>query len=145
MTGQASDVLVPLTVGRRTVLIAPIDSLRVGVDVGRLPYTLRILLENVVRAAALCDLMIRPQDLPERVRAYREHTAGENPSSMMEPEAGLTGEAWVPLAEVEGRYVARVLAHTGGNKQAAARLLGVDRKTLQRMIVRHDLAVKSDI
>jgi aconitate hydratase len=53
MTGQASDDLVPLTVGHHTVLIAPIDSLRVGVDVGRLPYTLRILLENVVRAAAL--------------------------------------------------------------------------------------------
>jgi aconitate hydratase len=53
MTSQASGALVPLTVGRLTVLIAPIDSQRVGVDVGRLPYTLRILLENVVRAAAL--------------------------------------------------------------------------------------------
>jgi ActR/RegA family two-component response regulator len=31
----------------------------------------------------------------------------------------------------------RVLAHTGGNKQAAARLLNVDRKTLDRMIKRH--------
>ena len=109
------------------------------------PGNIRELENAVVRAAALCDLMIRPQDLPERVRAYRENTAREDPSSMMEPEAGLTEEAWVPLAEVEGRYVARVLAHTGGNKQAAARLLGVDRKTLQRMIVRHDLAVKSDI
>src|SRR5438067_403606 len=53
MTSQANNVLVPLTVGNRTVLIAPIDSVRTGVDIGRLPYTLRILLENVVRAAAL--------------------------------------------------------------------------------------------
>jgi aconitate hydratase A / 2-methylisocitrate dehydratase len=53
MTSQANDVLVPLTVGNRTVLIAPVDSVRTGVDIGRLPYTLRILLENVVRAAAL--------------------------------------------------------------------------------------------
>ena len=41
--------LVPLTVGDRSVLIASIA----GNGVGRLPYTLRILLENVVRATAL--------------------------------------------------------------------------------------------
>jgi two-component system, NtrC family, response regulator AtoC len=43
------------------------------------------------------------------------------------------------LAEIEGRYVARVLAHTGGNKQAAARILRIDRKTLDRMIKRHNI------
>jgi hypothetical protein len=32
-----------------------------------------------------------------------------------------------------------VLEHTRGNKQAAARLLGVDRKTLDRMIKRHNI------
>lgn len=48
-------------------------------------------------------------------------------------------EEWVPLSEVEGRYVARVLSHTRGNKQAAARLLEVDRKTLDRMIKRHNI------
>ena len=48
-------------------------------------------------------------------------------------------DEWPALAEVEGRYVARVLAHTRGNKQAAARLLSVDRKTLDRMIKRHDI------
>src|SRR5436309_1850210 len=45
------DNLVPLVVADQSVLMARIDAL--GVDVGRLPYTLRILLENVVRAAAL--------------------------------------------------------------------------------------------
>jgi aconitate hydratase len=53
MTSQANDALVPLTVGNRTLLIAPVESVRTGVDVGRLPYTLRILLENVARSAAL--------------------------------------------------------------------------------------------
>ncbi|HEY0006072.1 MAG TPA: helix-turn-helix domain-containing protein [Pyrinomonadaceae bacterium] len=48
-------------------------------------------------------------------------------------------EEWSSLAEVEGRYVARVLVHTDGNKQAASRLLGVDRKTLERMIKRHHI------
>jgi DNA-binding protein Fis len=32
-----------------------------------------------------------------------------------------------------------VLGHTRGNKQAAARLLGVDRKTIERMIKRYQL------
>jgi Nif-specific regulatory protein len=48
-------------------------------------------------------------------------------------------EDWVTLSEIEGRYVARVLKHTGGNKQAAARVLSVDRKTLDRMIKRHHI------
>ncbi len=46
-----ADSLVPLVVADQSVLVARIDAL--GVDVGRLPYTLRILLENVARAAAL--------------------------------------------------------------------------------------------
>ena len=46
---------------------------------------------------------------------------------------------WVTMSIIEGRYVARVLEHTAGNKQAAARLLAVDRKTLDRMIKRHHI------
>jgi len=46
---------------------------------------------------------------------------------------------WVTLSEIEGRYVSRVLIHTRGNKQAAARVLAVDRKTLDRMIKRHNI------
>lgn len=38
-----------------------------------------------------------------------------------------------PLSELERRYVARVLAFTGGNVSKAAKILGVDRKTLYRM------------
>jgi transcriptional regulator with GAF, ATPase, and Fis domain len=57
-----------------------------------------------------------------------------------EPEPKpLINEDWVPLSEIEGRYVARVLEHTHGNKQAAARVLSVDRKTLDRMIKRHHI------
>jgi two-component system response regulator HupR/HoxA len=50
---------------------------------------------------------------------------------------------WVTLSVIEGRYVARVLEHTGGNKQAAARVLAVDRKTLDRMIKRHHIECHS--
>ena len=53
--------------------------------------------------------------------------------------AGTDSGDWVTLSEIEGRYVARVLIHTRGNKQAAARVLAVDRKTLDRMIKRHNI------
>ena len=48
-----ANTLVPLDAAGRSVLIAPIDRVGAGVDIDRLPYTLRILLENVARAAAL--------------------------------------------------------------------------------------------
>lgn len=48
-------------------------------------------------------------------------------------------ENWPYLADMERVYVKHVLRHTRGNKQAAARILNVDRKTLDRMIKRHKL------
>ena len=56
-----------------------------------------------------------------------------------QPESTNANDDWVTLSVIEGRYVARVLEHTGGNKQAAARVLAVDRKTLDRMIKRHHI------
>ena len=86
----------------------------------------------------MCDGTIREQDLPERVR---RHKAEVQPGVRSEASEVQEVTEWVTLAEVEGRYVARVLAHTGGNKQAASRILGVDRKTLDRMIKRHDISI----
>lgn len=102
------------------------------------PGNIRELENAVVRAAAMCDGIIRVQDLPERIREYRDvpQTLSVEPSSETAPRD------WPPLSEIEGRYVARVLQHTAGNKQAASRLLGVDRKTLDRMIKRHNISVR---
>ena len=56
------------------------------------------------------------------------------------PETSLpVDDDLVTLSTIEGRHVARVLEHTRGNKQAAARILSVDRKTLDRMIKRHNI------
>jgi len=60
-------------------------------------------------------------------------------SAEVSPPAEPANGDWVTLSEIEGRYVARVLEHTRGNKQAAARVLAVDRKTLDRMIKRHNI------
>ncbi|GEM_PF-1696176 len=43
-----------------------------------------------------------------------------------EPENLLT----LPLAEIEKRHIFRVLSSTGGNKTRAAKILGIDTKTL---------------
>ena len=100
------------------------------------PGNIRELENAVVRAAAMCDGMIRVQDLPDRVRDFESGKAAADLQITEQPAAA---EEWPSLAEIEGRYVGRVLAHTGGNKQAAARLLEVDRKTLDRMIKRHNI------
>jgi transcriptional regulator of acetoin/glycerol metabolism len=82
----------------------------------------------------MSDAVIRERDLPERVRYYQENllVIGDEVVMPTPPE-------WPPLSEIEARYVARVFCHTDGNKQAAARLLCVDRKTLERMIKRHNI------
>src|SRR6267378_7809134 len=87
----------------------------------------------------MCEGTIRVQDLPERVRNFGRAEAGEN---LVQDQRDIAAEDWPTLAVVEGRYVSRVLDQTGGNKQAAARMLDVDRKTLDRMIKRHGIEAR---
>lgn len=101
------------------------------------PGNMRELENVVVRAVAMCDGAIRLKDLPQRVRNYTQKNS--DPSSASTANGERPREEWVPLSEVEARYVTEVLQHTRGNKQAAARVLAVDRKTLDRMIKRHNI------
>jgi len=49
-------------------------------------------------------------------------------------EVSTDDEEDLPLAEVERRHAARVLARTGGNKVRAAKILGINRATLARLV-----------
>src|ERR1044071_1778584 len=103
------------------------------------PGNIRELENAVIRAVALCEHVVRPEDLPERVRAAVEEAESQVPAQTQTQESRAEEEQQkeerlLSLSELESRHVARVLASTGGNKQAAARVLGIDRTTLQRML-----------
>jgi two-component system response regulator HydG len=84
-------------------------------------------LENCLeRAVALCiGEEIRVSDLPEKVRAHQ-------PDRLI--LGGDDGSELITLAEMEKRYVRRVLSAVGGNKSQAARVLGIDRRSLYRRL-----------
>jgi len=66
--------------------------------------------------------MIDVRDLPERIRTRAAETKNEDPNELL------------PLAEVERRHVLRVLEQVGGNKVQAARILGINRATVYRIV-----------
>jgi DNA-binding NtrC family response regulator len=84
-------------------------------------------LENCIeRAVALCvGDEIRVADLPEKVQAHQ-------PGRLI--LGGDDGSDLITLAEMEKRYVRRVLSAVGGNKSQAARVLGIDRRSLYRRL-----------
>jgi DNA-binding NtrC family response regulator len=47
---------------------------------------------------------------------------------------GVPGERWPTLDEHQWTYIRRVLARTGGNKSEAASILGLHRRSLQRLL-----------
>ncbi len=94
-------------------------------------------LENaVLRAVSMCDDIIYPEHLPLRIRNFADEAA--MPANDSDSSSSPLKRHWLTLGAMEARYVAEVLASTGGNKQAAARLLDIDRKTLTRIVNRDE-------
>jgi transcriptional regulator with GAF, ATPase, and Fis domain len=133
--------------GQRAVSFSP-EAVRI-LESYNWPGNIRELENAIVRATALCDEIVRPEDLPERIsRSVGDALAAERDGAAAtavalpaqgEPCAGEGGGELFSLSELECRHIQRVLERTHGNKQAAARILGIDRSTLQRMIKRHNL------
>ena len=86
------------------------------------PGNVRELENALARAVAMSQRgVILPGDLPTL-------TAGAESGK----PASLDSD-WPTLEELQRRYIERVLAHTGQNKTSAANILGIDRRTIQRL------------
>jgi DNA-binding NtrC family response regulator len=80
---------------------------------------LRNVIERAVALARHDHLTV--EDLPQKIRDYQRRQV---------VLGGETADELVPLEEVEKRYILHVLQEVGDNKTVAARILGLDRKTL---------------
>ncbi|MDQ3365583.1 MAG: sigma-54 dependent transcriptional regulator [Myxococcota bacterium] len=90
------------------------------------PGNVRELENSIERAMAICDgKQILPENLPGKIQQY-------TPSRLELSTA--TATEMITLDEMERRYVRHVLASVSGNKTHAARVLGIDRRSLYRRL-----------
>jgi len=94
------------------------------------PGNVRELRNAMERAVALTRFdEIAVEDLPDKIRSYSGagvFIGGNDPGEL------------VTLEAVERRYILHVLETVGDNKSLAARILGLDRKTLYRKLQRFE-------
>ena len=112
--------------GKRITAISDraMDLLRAHAWVGNVRELRNVIERGVIVAN---DETLRAAHLPDEIR-------GEETALTDRPQGGL-----LALAEVEARYIARVLAHTNGQIGAAAEILGIHRNTLTRKMKEYGL------
>ncbi|HEY7363309.1 MAG TPA: sigma-54 dependent transcriptional regulator [Methylomirabilota bacterium] len=88
-------------------------------------------LENVIERSVVLarDRLIDARDLPEEVGGVKSP-----------PRDAILSLIGIPLAEIEQRLLDETLRITDGNKTQAARLLGIDVRTVARKLERRDEA-----
>lgn len=139
----AANAYEALTVARSQKLDFVLIDLRLGEESGlelieplrRCDAQMRILLitgyASIATAVAAIkrgadDYLIKPATADMIVRAIQGEAASP------EPAAALT-----PLGRLEWEHIHRALGETQGNVSAAARLLGMHRRSLQRKLAKH--------
>jgi len=94
------------------------------------PGNVRQLENSIERAITLTRFdHLTVDDLPERVRKF-----DASPAHVIDLEL----EHMMTLEQLERRYIERVLKASAGNKTQAAKVLGVDRRTLYRKLERYE-------
>jgi two-component system response regulator AtoC len=99
------------------------------------PGNVRELKHLMHRLAVLSNGVINVEDLPQEIVSTPALTTV---MSEIIPEGDLP-----TLEQIESKYLLMVLSAVRGNKSRAAQIIGVDRKTLYRMIQRHAGSITS--
>jgi len=105
----------------------------------RWPGNVRELENAIERSVSLSHgPLLTPDDLPASLHRT------ELPAKELAGAIGHSDEGCLSLEEVEKRHLVRVLKETKGNKVKAAKILGIDRRTLYRMAERFGLDLGDD-
>ena len=105
----------------------------------RWPGNVRELENAIERAVSLSHgPLLTPDDLPAAIRQ------ATSPAEQKSDVPDTAESVYLTLEEVEKRHLVRVLKETKGNKVKAAKILGIDRRTLYRMAERFGLDLGPD-
>jgi two-component system, NtrC family, response regulator AtoC len=105
----------------------------------RWPGNVRELENAIERAVSLSHgPLLTPDDLPAAIRQ------APSPAEHKSDVPDTAESVYLTLEEVEKRHLVRVLRETKGNKVKAAKILGIDRRTLYRMAERFGLDLEPD-
>jgi len=102
------------------------------------PGNVRELENAMTRATALCSAALITLDcLPPNISAhYGSAATTKNSHSLIDDRP--------TMEELQRRYLELVLTEVGGNRRRAASVLGLNRRTIQRLIARYDLFSLAD-
>jgi len=107
------------------------------------PGNVRELENALTHAVALCSNgLITRSCLPSHIAAAGAAAAGS--PSVAEVEHTLLADR-PTMDELQRRYLQLVLGEVGGNRRRAADVLGLNRRTIQRLIARYHLDVPADV
>jgi len=102
----------------------------------RWPGNVRELRNAIEYALALCGgAELQLHHLP----SHFQQAAASTEDAVDEADDGLAS-GFLPLGEVERRHILRVVEASAGNKSRAAKILGIDRKTLYARLLRYGVA-----